>query len=155
MIVTLFRVFAIRVRCSPRGLPCPHSSHRGTRFKPASILVSRFVGKCVFSLTLTSVFQPPRLVFVARAMDKTARFFLAFFTKGGLRINLIHPPSVVQDTIGHSLMDAFPDMIAYDEDIDHIRSIELKREATRSESCLLKFRKMLSYIHKRNSPTEF
>ncbi|PBL01126.1 hypothetical protein ARMGADRAFT_1024919 [Armillaria gallica] len=102
MIVTLFRVFAIR--------------------------------GYAFQTSINLGFQPPRLVFVARAMDKTARFFLAFFTKGGLRINLIHPPSVVQDTIGHSLMDAFPDMIAYDEDIDHIRSIELKREATRTAS---------------------
>ncbi|PBK77336.1 hypothetical protein ARMSODRAFT_949248 [Armillaria solidipes] len=99
MIVTLFRVFAIR--------------------------------GYAFQTSINIGFQPPRLVFVARAMDKTARFFLAFFTKGGLRINLIHPPSVVQDSIGHALRDAFPDLIAYDEDIDHIRSIELKREATR------------------------
>lgn len=103
----------------------------GALFPSWPSMCSFFSQGYAFQTSINIGFQPPRLVFVARAMDKTARFFLAFFSKGGLRINLIHPPSVVQDTIGHALMDAFPDLIAYDEDIDHIRSIELKREATR------------------------
>ncbi|KAL0951214.1 hypothetical protein HGRIS_007937 [Hohenbuehelia grisea] len=72
----------------------------------------------------------PRLIFEACGIDNSARFFLGYFSRSGLRVTLVTPPPDVDVAIGQRLKIALPGLIASDRFLnDSLRVIEFKQPA--------------------------
>ncbi|KAF8922571.1 hypothetical protein CPB85DRAFT_1427865 [Mucidula mucida] len=106
MIITLFRIFALR----GYGL----------------------------SSVINLGFPPPRLVFCKQPRDNSTGFFLAFFSKNGYRVSLVHPPKLVDQSVVTSLHRAFPGFIDRNEMTSSgVRILELSKEAQKKPRKLL------------------
>ncbi|KIY72832.1 hypothetical protein CYLTODRAFT_417607 [Cylindrobasidium torrendii FP15055 ss-10] len=78
-------------------------------------------------------FPPPKLVFVTQPRDKSTRFFLAFFSKNGFRVNIVNAPEVVDRLLSREMEAAFPGCIERNDIVDGVRCIELSRDAAQKK----------------------
>ncbi|KAG6857546.1 hypothetical protein H0H87_000145 [Tephrocybe sp. NHM501043] len=80
-----------------------------------------------FQTTMNFGNTSPRLVFEVTSEDRTSQFFLAYLSRGGRRLSLIRPPTLVDDTLGHQLKAVLPRRINEEAIGEDIRVLEVKK----------------------------
>ncbi|KAG6868592.1 hypothetical protein C0993_000618 [Termitomyces sp. T159_Od127] len=88
----------------------------------------------------------PRLVFEVTSEDRTSHFFLAYLSRGGKRLTLIKPPTLIDDTFGNHLKAVLPRKV--DEDIinDHLRVFEVREAKVAPQFFLMHVLKILTEL---------
>ncbi|KAG6813804.1 hypothetical protein H0H92_007216 [Tricholoma furcatifolium] len=83
-----------------------------------------------FQSTMNFRNMTPRLVFEVTSEDRTSQFFIAYLSRGGRRLTLIKPPTIVDETLGHQLKAVLPRKINEEAVGKDLRILEVKKTDT-------------------------